>query len=35
MILVAPDGPVADFILHIDDGRAYFRWIDQPPSVEP
>ncbi|MFF8837616.1 hypothetical protein [Streptomyces sp. NPDC015130] len=28
--LVAPSGPVADFLLHISDDRAWFRWSDEP-----
>ncbi|MEW2045164.1 hypothetical protein [Streptomyces sp. NPDC005476] len=28
--LVAPAGPVAEFLLHVDGGRAWFRWIDHP-----
>ncbi|MFI2206679.1 hypothetical protein ACH47Z_39335 [Streptomyces sp. NPDC020192] len=28
--LVAPSGPVAEFLLHIDDGHAWFRWSDEP-----
>ncbi|MEV5970458.1 hypothetical protein [Streptomyces sp. NPDC051921] len=28
--LVAPSGPVAEFLLHIDGGRAWFRWSDEP-----
>lgn len=28
--LVAPAGPVAEFLLYIDDERAWFRWIDDP-----
>ncbi|MFJ3492339.1 hypothetical protein ACIPPJ_01855 [Streptomyces sp. NPDC086091] len=28
--LVAPDGPVAEFLLHIKDDRACFRWNDEP-----
>ncbi|MDH6129955.1 hypothetical protein [Kitasatospora sp. GP82] len=27
--LVAPGGPVAEFLLHIQDGRAWFRWSDE------
>ncbi|WP_406194026.1 hypothetical protein OH807_04250 [Kitasatospora sp. NBC_01560] len=30
LTLVAPDGPVAEFLLHIDGGRASFRWSDEP-----
>ncbi|CAL9606897.1 hypothetical protein [Streptomyces sp. enrichment culture] len=28
--LEAPAGPVAEFLLHIEDGRAWFRWSDEP-----
>ncbi|MER5757821.1 hypothetical protein [Streptomyces sp. NPDC002082] len=28
--LVAPAGPVAEFLLHISDSRAWFRWSDEP-----
>ncbi|AZM73871.1 hypothetical protein D1J63_02075 [Streptomyces sp. KPB2] len=28
--LVSPDGPVAEFLLHIDGDRAWFRWSDAP-----
>ncbi|OLZ59354.1 hypothetical protein AVW11_26500 [Streptomyces amritsarensis] len=28
--LVAPSGPVAEFLLHISDDRAWFRWSDEP-----
>ncbi|WP_345695356.1 hypothetical protein [Kitasatospora terrestris] len=28
--LVAPEGPVAEFLLHVKDGRAWFRWSDEP-----
>ncbi|RJL35965.1 hypothetical protein [Bailinhaonella thermotolerans] len=28
--LVSPRGPVADFLLHVRDGRAWFRWDDEP-----
>ncbi|HEX6353869.1 hypothetical protein [Actinophytocola sp.] len=27
LTLVAPGEPVEDFLLHIDEGRAWFRWI--------
>ncbi|MFF7441793.1 hypothetical protein [Streptomyces sp. NPDC008122] len=30
LALVAPSGPVAEFLLHINDGRAWFRWSDEP-----
>ncbi|WP_329564357.1 hypothetical protein [Kitasatospora sp. NBC_01266] len=30
LTLVAPDaGPVAEFLLHIEGGRAWFRWSDE------
>lgn len=28
--LVAPTGPVAEFLLHVQDGQAWFRWSDEP-----
>lgn len=28
--LVAAAGPVAEFLLHIEDDRAWFRWSDKP-----
>ncbi|PPS80529.1 hypothetical protein [Streptomyces sp. MH60] len=28
--LVSPDGPVAEFLLHIKGDRAWFRWSDDP-----
>ncbi|MGW2563053.1 hypothetical protein ACWCXB_28165 [Streptomyces sp. NPDC001514] len=28
--LVSPSGPVAEFLLHIQDDRAWFRWSDEP-----
>ncbi|WP_329458357.1 hypothetical protein [Streptomyces sp. NBC_01497] len=30
LTLVAPSGPVADFLLHIDGEAAWFRWSDEP-----
>ncbi|WP_217143561.1 hypothetical protein [Streptomyces sp. AC627_RSS907] len=33
--LVSPDGPVADFLLHIEGDRAWFRWSDEPAGKEP
>ncbi|MFJ3794640.1 hypothetical protein [Kitasatospora sp. NPDC090091] len=30
LILAAPAGPVAEFLLHIDGGQAWFRWSDEP-----
>ncbi|MFC9327351.1 hypothetical protein [Kitasatospora sp. NPDC057015] len=31
--LVAPSGQVAEFLLHISDDRAWFRWSDEPFDV--
>jgi len=28
--LVSPDGPVPEFLLHIEEDRAWFRWSDKP-----
>ncbi|MET8570784.1 hypothetical protein [Streptomyces sp. NPDC004783] len=28
--LASPDGPVAEFLLHIDGDRAWFRWSEEP-----
>ncbi|MEU6380709.1 hypothetical protein [Streptomyces sp. NPDC046909] len=28
--LCSPDGPVPEFLLHIDGDRAWFRWSDEP-----
>ena len=28
--LHSPDGPAADFLLHIRGDRAWFRWSDEP-----
>ncbi|MFJ7073815.1 hypothetical protein [Streptomyces sp. NPDC098781] len=28
--LTSPDGPVAEFLLHIDGDRAWFRWSEEP-----
>ncbi|MEW2451865.1 hypothetical protein AB0896_30590 [Streptomyces parvulus] len=30
--LVSPDGPVAEFLLHIEGDRAWFRWSDEPSA---
>lgn len=30
MTLVSPDGPVAEFLLHVEGDRAWFRWSDEP-----
>ncbi|MEV7482417.1 hypothetical protein [Streptomyces halstedii] len=32
LTLVSPTGPVADFLLHIDQNRACFRWDAGPPT---
>ncbi|WP_121746205.1 hypothetical protein [Streptomyces sp. E2N166] len=32
--LVSPDGPVAEFLLHIQGERAWFRWSDEPFEQE-
>ncbi|AZQ32448.1 hypothetical protein EJ357_02485 [Streptomyces cyaneochromogenes] len=28
--LSSPEGPVAEFLLHVDGYRAWFRWSDEP-----
>ncbi|SDO77058.1 hypothetical protein SAMN04487981_11372 [Streptomyces sp. cf386] len=28
--LSSPEGPVAEFLLHIEGDRAWFRWSDEP-----
>jgi hypothetical protein len=28
--LTSPEGPVAEFLLHISGDRAWFRWSDEP-----
>ncbi|MFE1885310.1 hypothetical protein [Streptomyces diastatochromogenes] len=28
--LSSPDGPVSEFLLHIEGDRAWFRWSDEP-----
>ncbi|WP_425247880.1 hypothetical protein [Streptomyces sp. NEAU-NA10] len=28
--LTSPDGPVAEFLLHIEGNRAWFRWSEEP-----
>ncbi|MEU3841394.1 hypothetical protein AB0E88_15350 [Streptomyces sp. NPDC028635] len=33
--LHAPHGPVAEFLLHIEDDRAWFRWSDEPVDGGP
>jgi hypothetical protein len=30
LTLVSPSGPVAEFLLHIQGGQAWFRWSDEP-----
>jgi hypothetical protein len=30
LLLAAPGGPVAEFLLHIEGDRAWFRWSDEP-----
>jgi hypothetical protein len=30
VVLASPSGPVAEFLLHIQDGQAWFRWSDEP-----
>ncbi|GLZ29723.1 hypothetical protein Lesp02_19130 [Lentzea sp. NBRC 105346] len=30
LTLVAPDGPVAEFLLHVQGDEAWFRWSDEP-----
>ncbi|MEU3897405.1 hypothetical protein [Streptomyces sp. NPDC045251] len=32
--LISPDGPVAEFLLHIRGERAWFRWSDEPFAGE-
>ncbi|WP_435253278.1 hypothetical protein [Streptomyces tendae] len=32
--LVSPDGPVAEFLLHIEGDRAWFRWSGEPFEQE-
>src|SRR5688572_23008777 len=34
LTLVAPSGPVAEFLLHIDGSDAWFRWSDEPFDVD-
>ncbi|GAA3983621.1 MULTISPECIES: hypothetical protein [Streptomyces] len=33
--LSSPDGPVPEFLLHIEGERAWFRWSDEPFADEP
>ncbi|GJF33129.1 hypothetical protein KNE206_58290 [Kitasatospora sp. NE20-6] len=35
MSMVAPSGPVAEFLLHVQDDQAWFRWSDEPFEDEP
>lgn len=30
LTLLSPSGPVDEFLLHIHQGRAWFRWSDEP-----
>ncbi|WP_105970905.1 hypothetical protein [Streptomyces geranii] len=30
LTLVSPEGPVAEFLLHIEGDQAWFRWSDEP-----
>ncbi|MFF0201470.1 hypothetical protein [Streptomyces sp. NPDC005017] len=30
LTLVAPSGPVAEFLLHVSEAHAWFRWSDEP-----
>lgn len=32
--LTSPDGPVPEFLLHIEGERAWFRWSDEPFDEE-
>ncbi|GAA2215669.1 hypothetical protein GCM10009850_111370 [Nonomuraea monospora] len=32
--LISPRGPVAEFLLHIEGDRAWFRWSDEPFTSE-
>ncbi|MCI3274019.1 hypothetical protein [Streptomyces cylindrosporus] len=32
--LSSPDGPVPEFLLHIEGDRAWFRWSDEPFEEE-
>ncbi|MEV7228074.1 MULTISPECIES: hypothetical protein [Polymorphospora] len=34
MTLVAPSGPVAEFLLHMGAGECWFRWSDEPLTRE-
>lgn len=33
--LTSPDGPVPEFLLHIDGDTAWFRWSDEPFDAGP
>lgn len=35
LTLVAPSGPVADFLLHVEGAAAWFRWSDEPIDGTP
>ena len=30
LTLASPSGPVAEFLLHVQDDQAWFRWSDEP-----
>ncbi|MFD9359048.1 hypothetical protein [Streptomyces sp. NPDC060031] len=32
LTLLSPAGPVAEFLLHIEGGAAWFRWIEEPDA---
>ncbi|WP_424216897.1 hypothetical protein ACN20G_32885 (plasmid) [Streptomyces sp. BI20] len=32
LTLRSPTGPAAEFLLHIEDDRAWFRWSTHPPT---
>ncbi|MGW1195669.1 hypothetical protein ACWD4B_07365 [Streptomyces sp. NPDC002536] len=32
LTLMSPSGPVAEFLLHIDQDRAWFRWDGEPTT---
>jgi hypothetical protein len=35
LTLVAPTGPVAEFLLHVEGDTAWFRWADTPFDDDP
>ncbi|MFG2877293.1 hypothetical protein ACGFYU_20260 [Streptomyces sp. NPDC048337] len=35
LTLVSPDGPVAEFLLHVGGADAWFRWSDTPLATDP